>query len=81
MQLSRRLKVMPIAGVQVVEEKCPEASSMSSHGILCMVAREPMPAIEGLKSILSGAALSLITDASARMTVADPRIHAARLRT
>jgi hypothetical protein len=40
-----------------------------------------MPAIEGLKSILSGAELSLITDASSLMTVADPRIHAARLRT
>jgi hypothetical protein len=46
-----------------------------------MVAREPMPAIEGLKSILSGAALSIITDASSLMIVAEPRIHAARLRT
>ena len=50
---------------------------MSSCGTVCMVAREPMPAIEGLMAIRSGAEVSLIPDSSSLMTVADPRIHAA----
>jgi hypothetical protein len=72
---------MPIAGVQGVEEKRHEAYATSSCGTVGMVAREPMFAIEGLKASRSGAEVSLIPDSSSRMTVADPRIHAAHLRT